>query len=452
VMVVWFVVIAVLGLRQIIDHPGVLRAVSPTYGVELFVDQPGKAFFALGSIFLVVTGGEALYADMGHFGRRPIEVSWYALVLPALLLNYFGQAALLADSPSAEVGTPFFRLAPEWAITPLAVLATMATVIASQALISGAFSLTAQAVQLDYLPRLDIRHTSASHRGQIYVPLVNWLLMIGCVGLVIGFQSSSNLAAAYGIAVTATMAITTLLFYRVVVDRWGWPVPRALAVIVPLFLVDLAFFSANVPKIPDGGWLPLLVGLGLVIQMTTWRRGRAIVAVILQRGRRRTEEVVGEAVADGAVRVPGTAIYMFKDPGCAPPAMISNLRHNHVLHETTVVLSVIAAESPRVDSSARVSVDPVATGVHQVVLTFGYMEPHDVLDELRRLRIDGRRLDIDEATFFIGRETVASIPEGEMPRWREQLFVVLNRGAASASRFYHLPSQQVFEVGTQVEI
>ncbi len=250
VMIVWFVVIGLLGLRQIIDHPEVLRAVSPTYAVELFVDQPGKAFLALGSIFLVVTGGEALYADMGHFGRRPIELSWYTLVFPALVLNYFGQAALLAANPDEEVGTPFFRLAPDWAVTPLAVLATMATVIASQALISGAFSLTAQAVQLDYLPRLDIRHTSPAHIGQIYVPLVNWLLMIGCVALVIGFQTSSNLAAAYGIAVTTTMAITTLLFYRVVVDRWRWPVPLAVAVIAPLFVVDLGVPRRQHPEDP----------------------------------------------------------------------------------------------------------------------------------------------------------------------------------------------------------
>jgi KUP system potassium uptake protein len=452
VMVVWFVVIGALGLGEIIDEPGVLQAVSPTYGVDLFVEQPHKAFIALGSIFLVVTGGEALYADMGHFGRRPIQFSWYTLVLPALVLNYFGQAALLASSPAEEVGRPFFRLAPEWAVTPLAVLATMATVIASQALISGAFSLTAQAVQLDYLPRLDIRHTSAAHIGQIYVPLVNWLLMIGCVALVLGFQTSSNLAAAYGIAVTTTMAITTLLFYRVVVDRWGWSVPVALAVIVPMFLIDLAFLAANIPKIPAGGWLPLLIGVVLLIQMGTWRRGRAIVARTLQRGFRRTEEVVAKAVATGTVRVPGTAVFMFKDPGCAPPAMVSNLAHNHVLHETTVVLSVVESQSPRIDVADRAAVTVVAEGVYQIVLTFGYMDAHDVLAELRRVRVDDQPLDLDHATFFIGRETVTSIPEGEMARWREHIFVVLNRGAASASRFYHLPSPQVFEVGTHVDI
>jgi KUP system potassium uptake protein len=453
VMVLWFGVIGVLGLRQIIEHPSVLRAVSPSYGVELFVDQPGRAFLALGSIFLVVTGGEALYADMGHFGRRPIQIAWYSLVLPALVLNYFGQAALLGSTPGGEVGMPFFDLAPGWAVTPLAVLATMATVIASQALISGAYSLTAQAVQLDYLPRLDIRHTSPAHIGQIYVPLVNWLLMIGCVALVLGFQSSSALAGAYGIAVTTTMAITTLLFYRVVVDRWHWSVPHALAVVVPLFGVDLAFLLANVPKIPHGGWLPLLVGLVLVVQMTTWRHGRAIVARAVQRGARTTDEVVQDVlVTDGVARVPGTAIYMFKDPGRAPPALLSNVRHNHVLHRTTIFLSVLASESPRVERPDRAEVTALGDGVHQVVLTFGYMDRHDVPSELRHVQLDGEPIDVDGATFFLGRESVESIPEGELPRWREELFIVLHRGAASAARFYGLPSGQVFEVGTQVEI
>jgi KUP system potassium uptake protein len=452
VMIVWFVVLAVLGLRQIIDHPEVLRAVSPTYGVQLFLDQPMKAFYALGSIFLVVTGGEALYADMGHFGRRPIELSWYAIVLPALLLNYFGQAALLAANPGVEVGKPFFRMAPEWAVTPLAVLATMATVIASQALISGAFSLTAQAVQLDYLPRLDIRHTSEGHIGQIYVPLVNWLLMLGCVGLVIGFQTSGNLAAAYGIAVTTTMAITTLLFYRVLLDRWFWSKAKALAVILPILFVDLAFLGANLPKIPHGGWFPLVVGLGLVVQMTTWRRGRALVAQIIRRGQRPLDGFI-EEIRGRVARVPGTAIYMFKQPGAAPPAMISNLTHNRVLHATTIVLSIATTDAPRVAESDRAVVTRVTDGVYQVVLSFGFADEPDVLQELRRVQLEpDRPIDVDEATFFLGRETVTSTPAKSMSRWREELFVLLNRGAASASRFYRLPSNQVFEVGTQVDI
>jgi KUP system potassium uptake protein len=389
---------------------------------------------------------------MGHFGRRPIQVSWYVIVLPALLLNYFGQAALLAGHPGDEVGRPFFRLAPAWAVTPLAVLATMATVIASQALITGAFSLTAQAVQLDYLPRLAVHHTSRSHIGQIYVPLVNWLLMIGCVGLVLAFRSSSSLAAAYGIAVTMTMAITTLLFFRVLIDRWEWSLAKALTVTVPLFLVDLAFLAANVPKIPHGGWFPIMVGLALVIQMTTWRRGRAIVARTLQRAVRRSTDVRAEALDHGAVRVPGTAVFMFKDPGWAPPALLSNLRHNHVLHDHTVIVSVATADVPVIPPEQRLAITPLAAGVDQIEVTFGYLDEPDVVAELRRARLANGPLDVEHATFFIGRESVASIPEGEMPRWREQLFVMLHRGAASASRFYHLTSSQVYEVGTQVDI
>ncbi|MCU1399232.1 MAG: kup, partial [Acidimicrobiales bacterium] len=304
IMVVWFTVLGLLGLNQIVRMPSVLKAVNPMYGVDFFTAAPLKSFLTLGSIFLVVTGGEALYADMGHFGRRPIQLTWYGIVLPALMLNYFGQAALILQDPTA-VERPFFRLAPQWAVVPLVILATMATVIASQALISGAFSLTVQAVQLDYLPRVKILHTSSTHRGQVYVPLVNWALMVGCIGLVITFRSSKNLAAAYGIAVTTTMAITTLLFYVVCVYRWSWSRRRALAVCIPLFIIDLAFLGANIPKIPRGGWFPLLVAFGLVIQMTTWRRGRELVAARIHRGERPIGEVLDEF--SKVVRVPGSA-------------------------------------------------------------------------------------------------------------------------------------------------
>ena len=296
-MVLWFFVIGALGVHQIANHPQVVKAVNPKYAVDLFVAEPWKGFIALGSIFLVVTGGEALYADMGHFGRRPITVAWYALVLPGLVLNYFGQAALIAEWDGKEIGDriPFYEMAPDWAITPLAILATMATVIASQALISGAFSLTVQAVQLDYLPRLAILHTSERHIGQVYVPLVNWLLMVGCVGLVIAFRTSSNLAAAYGIAVTTTMLITTMIFYRFVRDKWRWSTLKALLILLPFFIVDTAFLAANVPKIPHGGWFPILVGISLVVQMTTWRKGRQLVAARIRRGERPMHEVVDEA-------------------------------------------------------------------------------------------------------------------------------------------------------------
>jgi KUP system potassium uptake protein len=452
IMVAWFGVLGVMGANQIRQHPEVLRAISPMYAIDLFVEHPWKAFIALGSIFLVVTGGEALYADMGHFGRVPIQYAWYGLVLPGLLLNYFGQAALLATMPSEEIGElkPFYAMAPDWAITPLAILATMATVIASQALISGAFSLTVQAVQLDYLPRLAILHTSEKHIGQVYVPLVNWLLMLGCVGLVIAFQTSSALASAYGIAVTTTMLITTLIFYRFVRDKWRWSAPKAVIVLFPFMIVDAAFLAANIPKIPSGGWFPLLVGFGLVIQMTTWRKGRQLVAARIRRGERPMREVVEEAIDAHVARVPGVAVYMFKDEGAAPPALMSNLRHNKVLHETVLLVSVHTADSPRVDEMKRADIVDLGDGIMQVTLHYGFMDEPDIPASLSALEeLDA---DISNSTYFLGRESVAAGKVPGMHPWREELFVLLNRGAANASRFFKLPAEQVFEVGTHVEI
>ncbi len=451
VMLVWFGTIAVLGLRQVLQHPGVIRAVSPTYAITFFADEPLRAFIALGSIFLVVTGGEALYADMGHFGRRPIQLSWYLLVLPALLLNYFGQAALLGASPEL-VESPFYKLAPSWGTLPLAVLATLATIIASQALISGAFSLTAQAVQLDYLPRVKIVHTSPHHIGQIYVPIVNWLLMIGCVGLVLGFRTSSNLASAYGIAVTVTMLITTLLFFRVARVQWGWSLGKAIAVCLPLLIVDIAFLSANVPKIVTGGWFPLVVGLVLVTLMTTWRQGRQLVADRIHRGERPIEAVVHEAEAVDVERVPGIAVYMFKDAGAAPPALLANLKHNHVLHQLTLLVSVETSDSPRVPPEERAHARKVGSGIQQVDLHFGFLDEPNVPEALALLNIPGQPFDPEVVTYFIGRETVSATKAPGMHPVREQLFVALNRSASSASRFFRLPPDRVFEVGTLVEI
>ncbi|MEO5901090.1 MAG: KUP/HAK/KT family potassium transporter, partial [Ilumatobacteraceae bacterium] len=310
IMVAWFAVIGLLGLHQIVKNPSVMRAINPYYAVQLFHYEPMKGFLALGSIFLVVTGGEALYADMGHFGRRPIQLAWYCIVLPCLVMNYFGQAALLIRQPE-KIENPFFGLAPHVLLIPMVILATMASVIASQALISGAFSLTVQAVQLDYLPRVAIHHTSGDHAGQVYVPLVNWALMVGSIGLVVMFRTPAALAGAYGIAVTCTMAVTTLLFAVVARTKWGWGPFKTYAIVTPLMIIDLAFLSANVVKIPDGGWFPLLIGSGLMIQMATWRRGRQLVAARIQRGERPIDEVLDEA---GAVtKVPGTAVFMFKD-------------------------------------------------------------------------------------------------------------------------------------------
>ena len=449
IMVLWFATLAALGLNQVIQRPSVLKAVNPVYAYDFFAASPMTAFLTLGSIFLVVTGGEALYADMGHFGRRPIQISWYCFVLPALLLNYFGQAALILGNPEA-VERPFFKLAPEWAIVPLVVLATMATVIASQALISGAFSLTVQAVQLDYLPRVKIRHTSSDHRGQVYVPLVNWMLMIGCIGLVLTFQSSKNLAAAYGIAVTSTMAITTMLFYILAVNRWNWSKAKALAVTVPLLIIDLAFLGANIPKIPHGGWFPLLIAVGLLVQMMTWRKGRQLVAARIHRGERPIGEVLDEYAK--VARVPGTAVFMFKDLGKAPPALVNNLKHNKVLHKCTLIVAVETAEVPRVDVSERAVITKVEPGVFQILLRFGFTEEPNVVEALSMINERGLEFDLEDSTFFLGHESIIAGKVPGMNPWLEHLFVLLNRGADSAGRFFNLPNDKIFEVGSHVEI
>jgi KUP system potassium uptake protein len=449
VMVVWFVVLVVLGLAHVLDHPSVVQAVNPINIVHFFAAEPGKAFLALGSIFLVVTGGEALYADMGHFGRRSITLAWYGLVLPGLLLNYFGQAALLLGKPEA-VDSPLYEMAPHWAITPLAVLATMASVIASQALISGAFSLTVQAVQLDYLPRVRVQHTSGEHEGQVYVPLVNWALMVGTIGLVLGFRTSSNLAAAYGIAVTTTMVITSLLFYVVARRRWGWSTVKASLVVGPLLMIDTAFFAANVPKIPHGGWFPVLIALGLLVQMATWRRGRQLVAERIRRGEVPLASLNAQLAE--ATTVPGTAVFLFKDPGMAPPALLNNLRHNKVLHRTTVVASVATDGVPRVAPAQRVEVERLGNGLYAATLHFGFMEEPDVPAALAGVRLDGRPFEPEATSYFVGRESILATELEGMPVPLERLYVLLHRGADSAARFFGLPADRIFEVGAHVEI
>lgn len=450
IMVIWFATLAILGLSKIVEAPEIISSINPVYLVDYFRHEGLKAFLSLGSIFLVVTGGEALYADMGHFGRRPIAIGWYGMVLPSLLLNYWGQGAFLLSDPELVEKRFFFLMAPEALKLPLVILATMATVIASQALISGVFSLTAQAVQLDYLPRIAIRHTSQKQAGQIYVPLVNWALMIACIGLVIGFRSSEHLAAAYGIAVTMTMAITTLIFFKVLVDRWMWPRWRAFLVCVPLLVIESGFLGANLVKIPKGGWFALAVGVVLMVQMQTWRRGRQLVADRIHRGERPIAEVLDEA-AD-IKRVSGTAVFMFKDLGKAPPALVNNLRHNKVLHRTTLIVSVDTAEIPRVEPEDRCEVTKVEPGVFQVLLTFGFMEEPDVPAALSQINMRGIEFDADDVTYFIGRESIVAGKAPGMHPAAEHLFVMLNRGADSASRFFSLPADKVFEVGSQVEI
>ena len=450
IMVVWFLVLGVLGARWIAHEPAIFQSINPIWALRFFEHESLKAFLSLGSIFLVVTGGEALYADMGHFGRKPIAVGWYCLVLPALLLNYWGQGAFLLENPEMVEEKFFFLMGPEALKLPLVILATMATIIASQALISGVFSLTQQAVQLDYLPRIRIDHTSHQHSGQIYVPLVNWALMFACVGLVIGFKSSTALAAAYGLAVTMTMAITTLIFFRVLTDRWEWPQWKAYLVCAPMLVAELGFLGANIPKIPHGGWFALGVGGFLMVQMSTWRRGRQLVAARIKRGERPISEVL-----DGHLdtkKVNGTGVFLFKDLGMAPPALVNNLTHNKVLHKTTLIVSVDTSDVPRVEPENRTVVTKVEPGVFQVLLTYGFMEDPDVPAALTAIDVRGLTFDPEDVTYFIGRESVVAGKAPGMNPAQEHLFVWLNRGADSAVRFFNLPDEKVFEVGSRVEI
>jgi KUP system potassium uptake protein len=451
ITLLWFIVLAVLGVTWIVQQPGVLVAVNPYYAFEFFVNNGWRGFLVLGSVFLVVTGGEALYADMGHFGRSPIRLAWYVVVLPALLLNYFGQGALLVQHPEA-VENPFYEMAPEWALIPLVIIATAATVIASQALITGAFSLTMQAVQLGYLPRLPIVHTSADEIGQVYIASVNWLLMIACVALVIVFGSSSNLAAAYGMAVTTTMVVTTILLFRVQRTRWRWPFGRAVALTGFFLVFDLAFWGANLVKIPAGGWFPLLIGVAVLVLMTTWRQGRSLLAQQLRAGTRRFSDFVEHLDFETLVRVPGAAVFMYSDPDGTPPALIKNLRHNKVLHEQVVLLSINTVEVPRVPVTHRMTVHDLGHGFYRVVLYYGFMETSNVLRDLALAPDHGLTLDLDEVSFFLGSERLFATAKPGMATWRERLFVVMSRNATSAANFFSLPPDRVVELGTLVEL
>jgi KUP system potassium uptake protein len=450
VISVWFAVIAFLGVISLSKNPEILKSINPIYAVRFFQKTGINGFLSLGSIFLVVTGGEALYADMGHFGRKPITLGWAGIVAPALLLNYWGQGALLLRNNEA-IKNPFYLLGPKWSVAPLAVLATLATVIASQALISGAFSMTAQAVQMDFFPRVDIRHTSAEHSGQIYIPIVNWLLMAACLVTVVAFRTSGHLAAAYGIAVTSTMAITTVIFSAVAWKRWNWPLWKVLLVGSPLFAIDMAFLAANIPKIPAGGWFPLGVGASQLLMMSTWKKGRELVNARIKRGERPIGEFIADATQKGVTRVPGVAIFMFKDPLAAPPAMIANVRHNRVLHKTVLLVAIQTADVPHLDEADRVLVTDVGNGVHQVIVYHGFMEKPNV-QELMTQVAGQLGFDIDEVTYFLGSETVLSAAGDGMPQWREKLFATQNLTASSAARFFQLPPDRVCEVGSHVEI
>jgi KUP system potassium uptake protein len=450
VMILWFATLAVLGIGQILQNPGVLAALNPTYAVGLFRIEGWQAFVALGSIVLAVTGAEALYADMGHFGRFPIRIAWLGLVLPALVLNYFGQGALVLREPEA-LEHPFYHLAPTFLLWPLILLATCATVIASQAVISGVFSLTRQAVQLGYLPRMTIRHTSASEIGQIYLPRVNWLLMLGVLALVLGFGSSSNLAAAYGISVTGAMGIDAVLAGLVAFWIWGWPGLAAAGVFGLFLFADLAYVAANSLKIPHGGWFPLLLALAFSTIVMTWRRGRGVLYDRLYKEAMPTQKFI-ENLGPSIQRVAGTAVFMTGNPAVIPTPLLHNLRHNKVVHERVVLMTVVTEDVPYVPDKKRVVVERLGKGFFQVWASYGFMDEPDVPKALELCRPLGLAIEPMATSFFLGRETLIPSTRPELGRVEEKLFIALSTTALAANRYFKLPPDRVVELGTQVEI
>ncbi|MEZ5306866.1 MAG: potassium transporter Kup [Pyrinomonadaceae bacterium] len=449
---VWFAVLAVMGISQIVHFPSVLLAVNPYYAIHFFIENGGRGFVILGSVFLVVTGGEALYADMGHFGAKPIRIAWFAVVLPSLLLNYFGQGALLLENPHEAVN-PFYHLAPDWALFPLILLAASAAVIASQAVISGAFSLTMQAIQLGLLPRFRIQHTSDKEYGQIYLPAINWALMIGCILVVLSFRSSSRLASAYGIAVTSTMVITTVIFYVVARDQWGWNKWLTLLLCALFMVIDAAFFGANVIKLFDGGWLPLSMGAAIYLGMSTWKKGRRVIQKHIQEDTELLEEFLEKVRASDIHRVNGTAIFMNGNATRTPVALLHNLMHNKVLHQNVVFVTVKTRPIPYVQRRERYGIQVMPEGFARVKIYFGFMEEPDVPKILKTVKGLGFRIDPSDSTYFLGRETIISTskPSG-MHQWREKLFAFMSRNARSATSYFKIPPNRVVELGEQLEI
>ncbi|HVH10324.1 MAG TPA: potassium transporter Kup [Gemmatimonadales bacterium] len=451
IMLVWFACLAVLGWREISRQPGVLAAVSPYYGARFFAENPARGLVVLGAVFLVVTGGEALYADLGHFGHRAIQVAWFSVTGPALLLNYFGQGALLLRDPRTAQN-PFYLLAPHWALYPLIGLATVATIIASQAVISGAFSLTRQAVQLGYSPRLEIEHTSSREIGQIYVPLVNWGLMLLTCVLVLGFKTSSNIAGAYGVALSTLMLMTTLMFYVMSREVWGWSFVRAAGVAGLFLWLDLLFLAANALKIRYGGWVPLAIAAVLFTLMTTWRRGREILVKRMLEKTVPLNLLLADLAAEPPTRVPGTAVFMSGTTDGTPPALVHNLAHNKCLHERVVFLTVVTEDVPHVASAERVTVKRLGKGFSAVVARYGFMDTPDIADVLAASREKALDIHAEGTTFFLGRETLVAADRPSMARWRERLFAFMSRNAMRATAFFRIPANQVFEVGTEVEL
>lgn len=449
IMLIWFIVLAALGILGIASEPRILGAVNPIHAVHLMQEAPWTGFLSLGGVVLVLTGAEALYADMGHFGRRPIQVAWFGLVLPSLLLNYFGQGALLLAHPE-DITNPFFRLAPNWALYPLITLATLATIIASQAVISGAFSITRQAMLLGYVPRMNTLQTSDSMQGQIYIPFINWVLMIAVLALVLGFESSARLASAYGIAVTGTMVITSILALVVVSHLWGWGWLKGGLFISVFLTIDLAFFGANLIKVEDGGWFPLLFGFGIFVLMMTWKQGRRLLRAKLKAMAIDLNSFVNGFCDKSCIRVPGVAIFLTANPEGVPHALLHNLKHNKVLHEEVVILSVRFADVPKVPYNQRLTYEALPNQFHRITVTFGFKDEPDIPRALTLLNASYLRLDPMHTSYFIGRERLIPGAEHNLPLWRKKLFISMFRNAGSVVSHFNIPPNAVVEMGAQV--
>ncbi|EHN67880.1 potassium transporter Kup [Comamonas testosteroni] len=451
VTLIWFACIALLGVHQIMGHPEILAALSPHYAVSFIWNSPGISFIILGSVVLCVTGAEALYADLGHFGKKPIRLAWFSIAMPALTLNYFGQGALLLANPEA-VKNPFFMMAPSWALLPLVIMATMATVIASQALITGAFSVTRQVIQLGYFPRFEVRHTSVKETGQIYMPLVNWGLFVAIALAVLLFRNSGNLAAAYGIAVTLDMLITTMLTFFVIRYRWNYSLALCLLATGFFFVVDLAFFASNLLKLFEGGWFPLLIGGTVFTLMMTWRRGRELLHQKLQADALDLRQFLESTWRHPPTRVPGTAVFLSGEPGTVPHALLHNLKHNKVLHERNLFVTVRNHEVPWVGMDKRVEAESLGGDCWEVIIHYGFKNEPDVPAALAQLRTQGCKLDSMSTSYFLSRDVIIPRMNNSMAHWREKLFAQMHKNASRVADFLHLPSNSVVELGSKIEL
>jgi KUP system potassium uptake protein len=451
ITLIWFMCLAIGGLIHIVEEPRVLYAFNPGLGINFLFTHGLVGLTVMGLVFLVATGSEALYADLGHFGRKPIQVAWFSVVLPALMLNYFGQGALLLQEPAA-LENSFYRLYPGWAVAPMVVLATVATVIASQAVITGAFSITRQAIQLGLFPRMMIRHTSESMAGQIYLPRVNYLLLVGVLFVTVVFRSSGNLAAAYGVAVSAEMVIASMIAFFVVWRYWGWSLLKSVAVIAPLLLLEQAFFTANALKIPEGGVFPLLVAALMVAIMLTWTKGAHVLARITRKSEAEFDWLVRKLESKPPHRVPGTAVFLTADPNYAPTSLLHNLKHNRVLHERNIILTIKTEDTPRVARHERISVDTVSDTFIRVVARYGFMETPSVPKILEHCKRKDLNIEISQTSFFLSRRSLKPTVRSEMPRWQEKLFIALASTAEDATAYFQIPTDRVVEVGTQVTV